>query len=83
MRERGNRRKKERGRKGEWGVRRGGDQEEKKKKKKKKKKKEERQKWDTCPILGDWEEIMLSPPNQLCAYMWQGESPFYFKKPNF
>jgi hypothetical protein len=36
MRERGNRRKKERGRKGEWGVRRGGDQEEKKKKKKKK-----------------------------------------------
>jgi len=37
MRERGNRRKKERGRKGEWGVRRGGDQEEKKKKKKKRK----------------------------------------------
>jgi hypothetical protein len=62
-------------------VREGGDPE--RKAKRMEKEKEEGEKWDTCPILGDWQEKMLSPPSQPYANMWQGESPFYFKNPNF
>jgi hypothetical protein len=36
-------------------------------------------KWDTCPMVSGWEDIMLSPPSQPCVDTWQGESPFILK----
>jgi hypothetical protein len=56
--------------------------EEKREKIKERKRKRKREKeWDTCPIVGGWEEIMLSHPSQPRADTWQGESSFYFKTP--
>jgi hypothetical protein len=51
---------------------------EKRKKEKKKGKKEEEgeSEWNTCPIMGGWEEIMLSPLSQLGVNTWQGEISF-------
>jgi hypothetical protein len=40
-------------------------------------------KWDTCPIVNGWEEIMLSPPSQPCANTWRGESLFILKLQHF
>ncbi len=39
---------------------------------------EKEDKWDTCPMVSGWEDIMLSPPSQPCVDTWQGESPFIF-----
>jgi hypothetical protein len=63
-----------RGRK--WGKR-------KEKKEKKRKRDRGKGKGDTCPILGGWDEIMLSPPSQLCTDTWQGEISLCLKLPTF
>jgi hypothetical protein len=42
---------------------------EKREKKKEKGKREGE--WDTCPIVGGWEKMMLSSPNQSSGDMWQ------------
>jgi hypothetical protein len=64
--------------------RRGSERVRGRKEKRKKRKKRKREKtWDTCQNLGGWEEIMLSPPSQSCADMWQVEIPYIFKAPNF
>jgi hypothetical protein len=58
---------KRRGMKGkEWRRREGGKGEKRKRKGKR------GSEWDTCPIVGGWEEIILSFPTQSCADTWQG-----------
>jgi hypothetical protein len=54
---------------------------EKREKKKEKGKREGE--WDTCPIVGGWEKMMLSSPNQSSGDMWQYCKISLFLKPQF